>query len=337
MKRTRITTPHPVQLGDTHQVVEAQKAQRLGRELEKAWVEQRFYNGRIMFEQSDVEGESGWAQIYLLGLVSEIDEILREINWKRHRREERNVSLSNLALELADLTKYVLSLWLLWGFEPSDMLKAIAEKNEILEFQWEQDRDGPMPFPHVILFDIDGTVADYRLGLSEYLATEAGAEDARTIFYQMDLAVGLDYEVYHHHKDRFEEEGGYLTLPGYPDAVKALKKLGKRANLCAVTARPESLARCWSDTYYWLKKNVRIPERLWLAQGERLKLAKRLREQGYRVAVWEDAPIEALRYAEHGFRVWMRNADYNQDVGHDLIERIETYSDDFTTYFGEVK
>lgn len=284
---------------------------KLGKLLTDTWNEQQDYNDNIQKNEGSAD-PSEWTQTYLLGLMSEIDEVLRELHWKRHRKGSGRVILSNMGRELADLTKYVFSLWQAWGFSEEDMLRFVAEKNEILEAQWKQDQDHPLPHNKVILFDLDGTVADYRKGLAEYLEERTGATDHRKMFYQMDLATGLDFEIYHEHKDAFEENGGYRELPEYPDAIRTLNLLKSHVSLVAVTARPKYLARSWADTYYWLKEKVRAPDRLWLCGGERLSYAKRMREQGYKVVCWEDSPVEALRFAEHGFRVWMRDAPYNR-------------------------
>lgn len=317
------------------QVGYGQRLHNLGTDLLRSWEEQQNYNRAIMVEHG-TEDPSEWTQTYLMGLVSEIDEVLRELHWKRHRRGSGRVIESNLARELADLTKFVLSLWQVWGFSPEQMLNYVREKNEVLNFQWYQDQDRPMPHTATILFDLDGTVANYREGLVEYLRKHAGVEgDHRTVFYQMDLATGMDYNDYHEHKDRFEEQGGYRELPPIKDAVQALKLMGDRVNLCAVTARPKYLSRSWADTFYWLKHHVRQPDRLWLAGGERLRIAKDLRDQGYNVVCWEDAPVEALRFAEHGFQVWMRATDYNEGMAHKNIHRIQKFTPDPRHYFGE--
>jgi hypothetical protein len=330
---------HDLALGDLYQVANGQRLDKLGRDFQRVWDEQAEYN-RTLKETEGSADPAEWTQTYLMGLVSEIDEVLRELHWKRHRKGTGRVIESNMGRELADLFKFVMSLWQTWGFEPEDLLSFVAEKNEVLEFQWHQDQDPAMPHKYTILLDMDGTVSDYRAGLTQYLQSEAGAKDDRQVFYQMDLATGLDYEVYHHHKDIFEETGGYRTLPTYPDGVQALRRLKDQVNLCVVTARPKYLARSWADTYYWLKQHVRVPDRLWLAEGERLKYAKRLREQGYQVVCWEDAPIEALRYAEHGFHVFMRNQSYNDGVyapQHPKIHRVFSYPLDLDQYFMEAE
>lgn len=314
------------------QVEYGQRLHRLGTDLLKVWQEQRNYNRGIMMEY-ETEDPNEWTQTYLLGLISEVNEVLDELRWKRHRKGSGKVIESNMARELADIFKYMISLWQVWGFTPDEMLSYVAEKNEVLDFQWRQDQDLPMPHKATILFDMDGTVADYRAGLVDYLRERVGVEDARKVFYQMDLATGMDYTDYHWHKDNFEELGGYLGLPQIPDAVEALKAMKGQVNLCAVTARPKYLSRSWPDTYYWLRKNVGEPDRLWLAGGERLQIAKHLRETGYKVVCWEDDPIQALRFAEHGFSVWMRAADYNQDMAHKNIHRIDKFTPNARHYF----
>lgn len=325
---------HDQNIGDLYFTSRASERRDLGTALEKVWIQQRAYNGTIL-NQEGTDDPSEWTQTYLLGLVSEIDEVLRELHWKRHRRDSGRVIRSNLARELADLTKYVFSLWQIWGWTPEAMLKYVEEKNDVLAAQLYQDQNERMPFVKTVMFDLDGTVADYRAGLELYLNANTGASDIRRMFYQMDLATQLDFEIYHQYKDEFEENGGYRTLPPYRDATTALRLIGKQANLCAVTARPKYLGRIWADTWYWLKEHIRVPQRLWLAGGERLSLAKKLRAEGYAVIAWEDSPIEALRFAEHGFETYMRSATYNDGIyapTHPLIHRVEEFSADIESY-----
>jgi len=325
---------HGYPVGDLAQLAHASRIVQLGRDLVAAWNGQSEYNDLVR-ERDGSKDPTEWTLTYILGMVSEMDEVLRELHWKKNRARSGKVIESNLARELADLTKFVLSLWQQWGFTPEDMLGYVLEKNEVLSFQWQQDQDLTIPYHRVILFDMDGTVADYRTGLVSYLRSKEGAEDNRQEHYEMDLATGLDYEVYHRHKNTFEENGGYKDLPSYVDATNALRLIGQNVGLCAVTARPKYLSRSWIDSYTWLKHHIRQPDQLWLMGGERLALAKRLREKGHDVVCWEDAPMEALRYAEHGFQVWMRNQPYNLDSpDHPNIYRVDTFSMDVAEYFG---
>lgn len=315
------------------QVEYGQKLQSLGIDLNRVWQEQQQYNKAIISEH-ETDDPNEWTQTYLMGIVSEVNEVLDELRWKRHRKGTGRIIESNLARELADVTKYVLSLWQIWGFTPQDMIAYVAEKNEVLAAQWKQEQDERMPHDRTILFDVDGTVADYRQGLTDYLSERTGATDSRKVFYQMDMATGMDYDDYHKHKNDFEELGGYRELPPIKDAVRVLKLHRDEVNLVAVTARPKYLSRSWADTWFWLKKYIRPVDQLWLAGGERLSIAKRLRNQGYDVITWEDAPVEALRYAEHGFSVWMRDADYNREVSHRNITRVNAFPLELSTYFG---
>src|SRR5262245_53936728 len=143
------------------------------RKLVRIWRSQGEYNDKVFLEQEATTGEHlrlqdrhRWTKEYLLGMMSELDEVLREVRWKQHRRQDLpGHARDNMREELADLTKYVFSLWQLWGFSLMDMLRAVEEKGETLSHRWEIEHSSPRPGQIVAIVDLDGTLADWHDGM----------------------------------------------------------------------------------------------------------------------------------------------------------------------------
>lgn len=298
---------------------------KLANRLEEFWVEQKLYNTDIRNENdfSIDHPVTYWSKQYLLGLVSEIDEVLREINWKRHRKRQ-GVALSreNLALELSDLTKYVMSLWQLYDFSLWEMLDWINIKSYIMRTQWEMERAKPEPEQLIVICDIDGTLADWRWSFIQWLNNHYGyslkeGDDPETTLL-MDQDLHVPYTEYNRLKEEFENTGGYLTLQPYLDAVQAVRLLKAHgAFLVVFTARPTDRSKIiWWDTYQWLKSNFVIPHILEIGNENRILYGADLLKAGHKVVLFDDNPGNILRAANSGIKVWVKPKKYNQAIYH---------------------
>jgi hypothetical protein len=240
---------------------------------------------------------------------------------------------SNLGRELADLTKYVFSMWEWAGFTPEQMLEIVNEKSNELEIQYLQDfliqiKDG-IP---VVITDLDGTVGDWRSAFRSWLSRNSNfslPEDvSKNLAFEIDAK--MPYPQYTKLKEQFEASGGYSSLPFYSDAVSALLDLDKAGCvIMAYTARPARYhTRIWSDTWNWIKKiglGEAIDE-LRIGAEDRINRAYELLETGHKVVLFEDDPSIALRAAFAGIQVFLRNQPYNAGISHDKIIRVDKFN-----------
>lgn len=298
--------------------------------LEQLWQEQIAYNEKVRAKEHPTNFEY-WMKQYVLGAVSEVDEILQEINWKLHRRGHP-VNKHNLARELADLTKYVFCMWEWSGFGWQDLLDFVEEKNRELAEQYAQEFQFEIPEGSpVIITDIDGTLGNYRRAFYEWLTKYHGEilpEDPSK-HLAMDIDLGMSYGSYVAYKEEFESSGGYGFLQPYYDAEDAIKNLWARgAIVIAFTARPGNrYSRIWSDTWRWFEKHgLHIPiSALYIGSEERITKALELLEKGHKVILLEDDPGIALRAANSGITVGLRSQPYNAGLQHDNIWKFERY------------
>lgn len=298
--------------------------------LKKVWEQQIEYNNNIRSVESPKDYEY-WMKQYLLGAISEVDEILQEINWKMHRRGQP-LNKHNLGRELADLTKYVFSLWEWSGFSSFDMLKLVKQKSEELEAKYTQEFREPIPpGTPVIITDIDGTLGDYRKAFYEWLrdAYEPDLPPDLSENMAMEISLGLPYTQYAKYKEEFEASGGYRNLETYKANTEVLTFAAHMGvYVIAYTARPaDRYSRIWSDTWDWIVDNEleNVIAELHIGSEERIQRACDLQAQDHPVALLDDSPGLALRAAHAGIRVYLHDQPYNRGVEHRYIHRCSDF------------
>jgi NTP pyrophosphatase (non-canonical NTP hydrolase) len=298
--------------------------------LEKIFKDQILYN-QLVRKIEHPDNYEYWMKQYLLGAISEVNEILQEINWKIHRRG-KPLNRNNLAMELADLTKFVFCMWEWSGYTSDDMLKFVQDKNEELASQWKQDFVFKVPpNSNVVICDLDGTIGDWRQAFQNWLNKEGVASDydsANTMAMEVDI--NIPFGIYSNLKEKFEAEGGYGDLPVYKDGVDTLKDLAALNTIViSYTARPAgSHSRIWLDSWRWFDKIGlgSIISELRIGAEARITRAISLKIEGHKVVMFEDDPSLALRAANAGIHVIMRAHNYNAGVQHTHIERTNVFN-----------
>jgi len=289
---------------------------------------QKKYNEEI--RQGQPDNLSQWTQTYLLGIVSEIDEVLREIDWKKHRKGNGVLpSRINVAYELADITKYVISLWELWGFDSYEMLSYCHLKSEILEQKKRQEYAKISEGLIVVITDLDGTLADWRRSFGAFLADKGYQFDDSSSTLTMDVDMNLGYTEYNALKEEFESSGGYCTLEPYTDGIAFVNVMSSlhQAYVIAITARPvHRHKRIWNDTWIWMSTNRMSADQLIMGSESRVVLATSLMKTN-KVILLEDNPELMLRAASSGVTVISRRHGYNKDITHPNIHLVNDFSE----------
>lgn len=302
----------------------------------KLWEAQIAYNKKIR-QLEHPDNKEYWTKQYLLGIVSEIDEVLQEINWKIHRRGH-TTDRNNLGRELADMTKYIWCLWELHGFSEGDMYDFIHDKTEELEAQHSQDFVYQIPpKADVVITDIDGTIGDWRNAFRKWTMEEFNfvqLDDPSTVM-SIDVDLKLEFPTYYEMKEKFEAEGGYRLLQPYPGIEGLFNKLKNEGTQVVVyTARPaDRYSRIWSDTWHWLKDHKLYFTDLRIGSDERISQACRLQKAGHAVVMLEDDPSLALRAASSNIIVLLRSHPYNEGVEHKNIQRVSEFTFSLINHF----
>lgn len=300
--------------------------------FEKIFQDQRNYN-KIIRSEEPIEDQVFWIKQYLLGISSEVDEVLREMKWKRHRCDDskKEVVKQNLAYELADITKYVMSLWDVANFDAGEILNYLELRHQRLEYQYRSEFTPLNPKWPVIFLDLDGTVSDWRKAFLTMAQDEApiklstlksGLEQLSPNMFPnmilLDGELGFDFTEYNKMKTNFERHGLYASCPAYIDAVNFLHyiQFDYQPQIIVTTARPvKTFHRIWYDTYFWVKEILgREPEQLHFVSSERIIMARELQDQGFKVLAMDDDPEQIHRYHSAGIPILVRNQPYNRDT-----------------------
>ena len=297
-------------------------------EFSDIFQQQKRYNAKIRL--ADSRSPEEWTETYLLGMVSEIDDILDSISWKRHRKiYDVSPDPVNLGYDLADLTKYILSLWELWGFTPSDALSFVKQKSNILDELHRQEFE-PIPTDRLIVItDLDGTLGDWRRTFMEWAFHTHSLkpiEDGMKLL-QIDSDLAMRYDEYYKLKELFESSGQYKNIFIYPEVREFLYWLRENFNayFIAHTARPwQQYYRIWGDTWEWISKNNLPIDQLRVGSESRILLASKL--GGDNVLMLEDDPGLMLRAAHSKICVIARKHPYNSGVAHEYITKVSDFS-----------
>lgn len=293
----------------------------LGTLLNYIWTAQAKHN--ILVKRVEERTHEEWIQTYLQGMQSEISELLDEINWKVHRKSRTDWDSVGALIELADITKYVFSLWIHLGISPKEALQYVQTKSEIVEHRfWHEWKDLPRD-KLIIISDLDGTLADWRTGFSEWATANNVLSKSDVIkTMNLDLDMGWSYTDYASAKAQFEYSGGHLTLPPFADGIQFVHEAQEiGALLYIVTARPTKPSRNFYDTYGWCKACELAPEWVYLMGDQRIALACKLAQHNTVIAL-EDNPDLARRYAANGILTIVRVFPYNTTLVTDYPEHL---------------
>ena len=281
----------------------------LGASLIRLWEDQRKFNVAVNELDYKERSREEMIQVYLLGLMSEMDELLKGLNWKYHRKQDKPlVDRVQLADHLADIGKYQMCLWQLFGFSPEEAVKAMQKKTDALWHVLGAEFSEPRPRQPVLLVDLDNTVARYVEGLSLWMAGNGiitKRDPTAWGQYEMAPLYGLDWVTYQKVKLEWEqgtnnrrgEPGGYATLEPYDTWVEAVtyaRKLGAYLVLC--TARPtEGAKQVWYDCWSWGVQHFGKVDRLAFCGQDRVRIAQDYQVRVHPVVWLDDQNIELMR------------------------------------------
>jgi len=285
--------------------------------LSEVWDKQEEYNDE-MFKQRFMSS-SDWMENYVHGMTAQLGQLIEQAGWRKHHVKSVEDFGPNIKEELADLTKYIFSMWQIMGFTEQDMLDAMELKGEILAQLLRQEIQSPVIRRRIVMLDLDGVVADFRQGFMSWVAETKWADTLHIkeeeIGLHMDINHNWNYRAYNQAKIEFERDGGYTTLPSIKAvkmAMNTLKSIGWY--IIVHTARPyTTYKRIWGDTWTWLKVHDIFPDELHFGYDERIVAASKLQENNMVIAI-EDDPVLIKRYAGCGIPVFVYPQPYNTSI-----------------------
>jgi uncharacterized HAD superfamily protein len=266
---------------------------------------------------------------YVLAAIDEMVELLREVNYKQHILQRKPLVRTNILEELIDTFKYLLSIALIYDFSPEEFVQKFFDKSDIVDKRWHEER---VEWGDKLLaVDIDGVLADYVTGYFDFLfhndyIAEHFLIDTAT--YNLSERFGMNKADEEKAKREFQEGGGFVSLPVFPDALETLnwaRELGYKIAL--VSARPYlEIRRIHSDTINWLDKNKIPYDAIFWGKDKADIVFANL----YPIEpTWfvEDRDKHAIELANEGIPVLLMDRPYNQGVHHEKIIRVSGWRD----------
>lgn len=264
-----------------------------------------------------------WTRQLLLGMSTEMSEMLSRIQWKVHVVDDKLISRDNVHREIIDLFKYVLSLAELWGMTAEDVLRMSGMKTR--ELKLKREFEAWEPGDTVLLLDMDGTIADWRTTFIQWVSGrgyDCNPDSGSQMAIEVDL--GIPYDEYETLKWDFEAEGGYRTVAPIHENIHLVQEhIEAGYEIAVFTARPnDKFGRVWTDSYQWLVQHCTIPDYFAIGRDRRISFALRLKEKGTLVKMMDDDPTLAMRAAASGIQVYLIDQPYNQGIEHENIRRV---------------
>jgi len=291
--------------------------------LDEIWKRQIEFNSNLIdFDSLDMESQISLTKEFILYSIDEHMELARELDWKSFRKERRQDFVkSNVKEELIDIFKYWISLCLIWKLTPEDIIEEFNRKSEVVEQRYRQewklakiDRETPCA-----IIDIDGVLADYRLGFVTFIQEQTGKlvpVDKITsyeMYDQITEIAKISHEKALDLKHQFRANGYKAKLPLVPGAREFCEKLKENGyQIILMSARPyKKYKRIMADTIYWLKDNsIPYDAILW----DEKKDERIVREFPSMAFVVEDSLASASGIASKGKKVYLRDTIYNRVI-----------------------
>lgn len=253
----------------------------------------------------------------ILSLHSELDEVLGELNWKKHRVEDKNIIVSNVYEELIDVLKYWLVLAQIWDLDPEKIVEEYFRKSLVVRQKWDQEHSPSLSTDKIVCIDIDGVLCDYLTTWLEFVRNnfpEKLAFGDSGKITSLDLSRTLkNPSEYKDLKNLFRESGIKRNALVISGAKEFLIKLSKKYKIVLVSARPVQVyRRIYADTVEWLKENELIFDFLVFEEDKRSWALTHKSQIEFCV---EDDPKQATHLTTYGLKVYLLDCPYNKDVG----------------------
>lgn len=287
--------------------------------LNQIWERQAKFQANFMDIASLTKAQrEAHTKDFLLYVIEELLELARNMDWKTHRKIRHDqVATSNIREELIDIYKYWLSIALIWELTPEQFVAEFDRKSEVVEQRWAQEFSNPYDsgkYNGLIIVDIDGVLADYVTGFTDFVDQSTGLVMPRNVAsYDLygEFGIIVGHEKVYDLKHQFRESGLKAHLPVIDGARDFLHSM-KLANryILLMSARPyKKYKRIMADTMEWLKKNdLPFNAILW----DENKEERVVKEYHFAEFVVEDHIGNAKAIASKGVRVYLRDTSYNQ-------------------------
>lgn len=267
------------------------------KELERIFNDQRDFNRNFFERPEDFDTRSRQTKEYVLYLHGELHDLLRKVKYKVHRNEELLENRPAVLEELTDIFKYLLSLYLVWDVNPTEMLEEYWRKSMVCRQRYSEEFVKSLMKP-CVLIDIDNTICDYVNGLLLWIQdNDKDLCQRACLLYDLGERPWLDARTmmvqdqrWQELKHRFRTSGGKRDLPLMPGAKQFMDWVSTLPyNIILLTSRPiDKYPNIYGDTLQWLHGNKIPYDYIWWAHDKRERITGAGLQDNVRFAVDDD-------------------------------------------------
>lgn len=284
--------------------------------LEYLFRTQKSFSSKFIDQENlSLEEKERLTQEFALALHNEVSSLVREINFKHHASERKDIVKNSILFEGIDCFRYLLAIMNLWGFTADEFLEAFDDKAAYLDIKYNNDKEwAGQP---VVLVDVDDVVANFREGYADYLNSLDGVNvDVNSSEYY--FTEGIPREKYNPELifQDFIEARMLRTLTVDQSMISAVNDLYDKGYwIHVLTARPDWNQTCKYDTYTWLSNSGLKFHRISFSPEKMIWAAKSKYYDGNAIfCAIDDSPKHSREYAKHGVKVISPKKPYNSEL-----------------------
>ncbi len=284
--------------------------------LEYLFKTQKDFSSKFIDQENlSLEEKERLTQEFALALHNEVSSLVREINFKHHANERKDIVKNSILFEGIDCFRYLLAIMNLWGFSAEEFLEAFDDKTAYLDIKYNNDQEwNGQP---VVLVDVDDVVANFRECYAEYLNSLEGVNvDINSSEYYFTEGIPRDKYNPEIMFQNFIEARMLRKISADESMIAAVNHLHDQGYwIHILTARPDWNQTCKYDTYTWLSNSGLKFHRISFSPEKMIWAAKsKYYDSNAILCAIDDSPKHSREYAKHGVKVISPKKTYNSEL-----------------------
>ena len=243
------------------------------------WNDQREFNLTLRPAPTTDDARSALTSDMVLHMISEIDELLRCVKWKAHRRHDGRYNRAHIREELTDIYKMWMTLAQIWEESPDALMAYYWDKSAVVRQRQAEEWIRESQRPSVII-DLDNVIADYATGMANWLCIRGFITDERRAHLIENrpwidgTSVGWPPDQWAGITHSFRTTGGFRECPLMPGAKAFVDWIrSNKWNVVYLTSRPiDQFPNILTDTVWYMHYHSIEADFVWWGMNKEKKL-----------------------------------------------------------------